>query len=137
MIFAEWCLQDLRRICRICASLHTLCSPNSSNNGSYQGISFDTNAVVIPYKIMYLLTGALAITVGLAVLLWMPDSPRHAGFLSKKERVIALERVRDDQGGTENKTIKKAQLAEALTDVRSWLVVLLVVMSTFRCSGAC
>lgn len=78
---------------------------------------------------MYLLTGGLAIVVGIAVILWMPDSPLHATFLSKEERIIAIERIRNDLTGTENKTIKKSQLIEAVTDIRTWLIVLL----TFVC----
>lgn len=71
----------------------------------------------------------MAILVGLSVLLWMPDSPVHARFLSREEQVMAVERVRDDQGGTENKRIKVKQVAEALTDVRTWLIVLMTIMS--------
>jgi MFS transporter, ACS family, allantoate permease len=78
---------------------------------------------------MYLLTGGLAIVVGIFVIIWMPDSPLHAVFLSQKERIIAVERIRDDQGGMENKIIKKHQVVEALMDVKSWLIVLLTVMS--------
>lgn len=105
---------------------------NNSTHRLPQGISFDTNASILPYKIMYLLTGGLAFVVGILVIIWMPDSPLHAVFLSQKERVIAVERIRDDQGGTENKTIKKYQVIEALTDIRAWLIVLLTVMSKFR-----
>lgn len=81
---------------------------------------------------MYLLTGALAILCGIAVIIWMPDSPLHATFLSKEERIIAIERIRNDQGGTENKTIKRYQLREAVLDIRTWLIVLLTLISTFR-----
>ena len=51
--------------------------------------------------------GALAIAVGIAVLLFMPDSPAHAQFLSREERIAAIERIRDQQVGTENKRLKK------------------------------
>lgn len=61
----------------------------------------------------------------------MPDSPLHATFLSKEERIIAIERIRNDQGGTENKTIKRYQLREAVLDIRTWLIVLLTLISTF------
>ena len=77
---------------------------------------------------MYLLCGALAIAVGVAVLLWMPDSPLHAHCLTHKERIAAVERIRDDQGGTENKRLKKEQVIEALTDIRTWLIVLSTVV---------
>lgn len=50
-------------------------------------------------------------------------------MLSREERIASLERVRNDQGGTENKTIKKEQIKEALGDIRTWLIVLSTVLS--------
>ncbi|KAJ7498996.1 MFS general substrate transporter [Mycena latifolia] len=81
------------------------------------GITFYSGNRLAPYKIIYILLGGLAILVGIAVLIWLPDSP-------------ALERVRDDQGGTENKKLKKDQMLEALFDVRTWLIVLTTLLST-------
>lgn len=49
--------------------------------------------------------------MGVCVLIWLPDSPVHARFLTKEERIAALERVRNDQGGTENKRLKKEQVS--------------------------
>ena len=94
------------------------------------GISFYEGHRIAPYKIIYLLLGALAILVGICVLLWLPDSPVHARLLTKEERIAALERVRNDQGGTENKKWKKDQIIEALTDVRTWLIALTTILST-------
>ena len=48
------------------------------------------------------------------------------------ERIAVLERVRDDQGGTQNKSIKKDQIIEALADIRTWLVVLTTMLSEDR-----
>lgn len=59
----------------------------------------------------------------------MPDSPVHAWFLTPEERIAALERVRDDQVGTENHKLKRSRMREAVTDVRTWLVVLLTLVS--------
>lgn len=50
-------------------------------------------------------------------------------MLSEEEKIAAIERVRDDQGGTENKIIKRHQLKETLLDVRSWLIVLTTLLS--------
>ncbi|TFK73161.1 MFS general substrate transporter [Pluteus cervinus] len=88
------------------------------------GISFDSGHVLARYKIIYILLGGLAILVGICVLIWLPDSPVQAQFLTHEERIAALERVRDDQGGTANKTFKRYQMIEAFTDVRIWLIVL-------------
>jgi MFS transporter, ACS family, allantoate permease len=92
------------------------------------GISFiDTKFA--PYKILFLLLGALAILVGISVLIWLPDSPVHARVLTRREKIAALERVRDGQGGTENHHLKKEQVWEAVTDIRTWLIILVVMTS--------
>lgn len=69
--------------------------------------------------------------VGVAVLIWMPDSPVHARMLSREERIAALERVRDDQVGTENRRFKRQQVYEAFADVRTWLIVLTMFLSAY------
>ncbi|KAL1721788.1 major facilitator superfamily domain-containing protein [Schizophyllum commune] len=99
------------------------------------GISFDKGHVLAPYQIIYLLLGGLAIVVGVCVLIWMPDSPVHAWFLTPEERIAALERVRDDQVGTENHKLKRSQMREAVTDVRTWLIVLLTLVTAIPNGG--
>ncbi|KAG1770049.1 MFS general substrate transporter [Suillus occidentalis] len=94
------------------------------------GISFYGGKALPPYKIIYILLGALAIVVGIVVLIWLPDSPVNASMLTKEERIAALERVRNDQGGTENRKFKKDQVIEALTDPRTWLVVLSTILTS-------
>lgn len=99
------------------------------------GISFDNGKQLAPFKIIYILLGGLAILVGICVLIWLPDSPVHAHFLTKEERIAALERVRDDAGGTENKSLKKYQAIEALTDIRTWLIVLTTLLTSIPNGG--
>lgn len=93
-----------------------------------QGVSFSTGSIA-PYKIIYLLLGGLAIVVGVCVLVWMPDSPVHAHRLTEEEKIAVLERVRNDQGGTENKRLKSEQVKEAVLDIRTWLIVLTTMLS--------
>ncbi|KAL5526502.1 hypothetical protein ACEPAF_8226 [Sanghuangporus sanghuang] len=99
------------------------------------GISFDSDKSFASYRILFLMLGALAILVGIAVLIWMPDFPVRANMLTREERIATLERVRDDQCGTANKTIKKAQIIEALTDIRTWLVVLSTLVTNIPNGG--
>ncbi|EMD41075.1 hypothetical protein CERSUDRAFT_91831 [Gelatoporia subvermispora B] len=93
-------------------------------------ISFYEGNLIPPYKIVYLVLGGLAIGVGTVVIVWLPDSPVHARILAREERIAALERVRDDQGGTENRRLKKDQILEALLDIRTWLIVLTTLMTS-------
>ncbi|EPT03575.1 hypothetical protein FOMPIDRAFT_1115193 [Fomitopsis schrenkii] len=99
------------------------------------GVSYTNDRHIPSYKIVYLLLGGMAIIVGLAVLIWMPDSPTHATFLTEEERIIAIERIRDDQGGTENKKLKKDQLLETFTDPRTWLIVLSTLLTNIPNGG--
>ncbi|KAH7887847.1 MFS general substrate transporter, partial [Phlebopus sp. FC_14] len=99
------------------------------------GISFYDGAILPPYKIVYFLLGGLAILVGIIVLFWFPDSPVNARILTREERIACLERVRDDQGGTENRDFKKDQVIEALLDVRTWLIVLATMLTDIPSGG--
>lgn len=85
----------------------------------------------MPYQIIFLLLGVLAILVGICVIVWLPDSPVNARMLTTEERIAALERVRDGQAGTENRHLKKDQVIEALADLRTWLIALIVIMCRF------
>lgn len=48
----------------------------------------------------------------------LPDSPVTAPLLSKRERRIAVERLRENQTGVENKHIKLHQIREAFLDYK-------------------
>ncbi|KAG9317578.1 major facilitator superfamily domain-containing protein [Chiua virens] len=99
------------------------------------GISFYDGTALRGYQIVYYLLGGLAFLVSLIVLLWFPDSPMTWRMLSEEERVACLERVRDDQGGIENKKFKKEQVMEALMDVRTWLIVLATMLTDIPSGG--
>lgn len=73
------------------------------------------------WRILYITLGLLGIAVGVTVLVFLPDSPSTAKFLTPRERLIALERVRDNQSGTVGKHFKREQAIEALTDAKTWL----------------
>ncbi|CCM04872.1 uncharacterized protein FIBRA_07065 [Fibroporia radiculosa] len=99
------------------------------------GVAHTHDPNLVSYKIIYILLGGLAIIVGVVVLLFLPDSPVHARLLTKEERIAALERVRDGQVGTENKHWKKDQIFEALMDVRTWLIILTVMLTSIPSGG--
>lgn len=50
----------------------------------------------------------------------MPDNQLNARWLSKHDRILAVERVRINQQGIGNKNFKMYQLKEALTDPMTW-----------------
>ena len=52
-----------------------------------------------------------SITAIVSVLFWFffPDSPANAWFLTPEERIIAVERIKVNQTGVENKHFKSEQ----------------------------
>lgn len=90
------------------------------------GITFYEGAIA-PWKLLYLVLGALAVINGIIVILFLPDSPMTAGFLTPEEKIAALERVRLDQAGTHNKHIKRYQIIETFKDVRTWIMFLIIM----------
>ncbi|TKA25092.1 hypothetical protein B0A50_06157 [Salinomyces thailandicus] len=82
---------------------------------------------IAPWKLLYLILGALAITCGVVLVIYLPDSPVNAKFLSEEERIAALERVRLDQAGTNNKHIKRYQVVETFKDIRTWIMFLIIM----------
>ncbi|GAA5954410.1 hypothetical protein JCM21900_006802 [Sporobolomyces salmonicolor] len=93
------------------------------------GVTFYDGTAVSHWRIMYFLLGGLAFVVAASVLIWLPDSPATASFLSPREKLVAIERVRDNQTGTRNQHFKRYQAVEAVTDPKTWLLVLLTLFT--------
>jgi ACS family allantoate permease-like MFS transporter len=81
------------------------------------------NSAIAPWKIIFLLTGLLTVTMGIIFLFFMPDNQMNARFLSKEDRILAIERIRGNQQGVGNKHFKMYQVKEALMDPLTWAFV--------------
>lgn len=90
--------------------------------GIARGTDINGSAIE-PWKIVFLTTGLLTVVVGFWFLWRMPDNQLNAKFLTKEERLLAVERVRINQQGIGNKHFKMYQLKEALTDPLTWAFV--------------
>jgi hypothetical protein len=66
---------------------------------------------------------------GVVIYLVLPDSPVKASFLSDDERRGVIYRIRENETGVENKTFKKKQFVEALSDLKTWLLFVFAVAS--------
>ncbi|GAA5827258.1 hypothetical protein JCM3770_003549 [Rhodotorula araucariae] len=82
------------------------------------------------WRVIYFVLSAMALIVGIAVLVFLPDSPTAAKFLSEREKLVLLERIRRNQSGTVSHQWKKGQMVEALCDPKVWgLFCLMLVVS--------
>ncbi|KAF3035115.1 hypothetical protein E8E12_005159 [Didymella heteroderae] len=79
-----------------------------------------SGTIIEPWKIIFLVTGLLTMSIGFLFLWIMPDNQLNCRWLSKEDQILAIERVRVNQQGIGNKHYKLYQLKEALTDPLSW-----------------
>jgi MFS family permease len=74
----------------------------------YQGDRFSS------WQIMFLVVGCITMAVGGVVIALMPDNPMSARKLTHSERVAAVERLRENQTGVENKVSKSPTPVEVV-----------------------
>lgn len=86
------------------------------------------------WQYIYLLAGALTILFGIWCY-FVPDSPASAWFLSKEERIVAVERLRSSQTGMRNHKLKRDQMIEAVLDAKTWLIFIMMA-SAYTVNGA-
>lgn len=78
-----------------------------------------------PWQYIYLLAGALTCLFGIWCF-FLPSSPASAWFLSKDERLVAVERLRHGQMGMRCQKLKASQIKEAVLDIKVWLIALMM-----------
>lgn len=79
---------------------------------------------ISPWKIVFIVTGCITIFTGILMAFLLPDSPDKAWFLTEREKLMLVERIRGNQQGFGNHHIKKKQIVEAFIDPRTWLYFL-------------
>ncbi|KAH7189869.1 MFS transporter [Fusarium oxysporum] len=82
---------------------------------------------------MYIIAGLATLAWGIALWWLFPDSPQNAKGFTEAERRLLLERVRENNAGTEGKHFKSYQFREALFDYRLWGIMILSIVS---CTGS-
>ncbi|KAI0957870.1 hypothetical protein AcW1_006123 [Taiwanofungus camphoratus] len=84
---------------------------------------------LLPWQWLMLITGIITFVVSILFWFLFPDSPATAWFLTPEERVIAVERIKVNQAGVENKHFKKEQLIESFKDPKTWLFFFFAAIS--------
>lgn len=78
---------------------------------------------------LYVILGIITFCYGIVVFLVMPEKPETTRLLTPRQRIVALERIRENKTGLHDRTFKRAQLYEALLDVRLYLFFFAVASS--------
>lgn len=71
------------------------------------------------YQIIFLLCGCVTVAFAPVIFLFLPDSPLEAKFLSKDDKLMAVERLRANQMGVGSQTWKGEHLKECMLDPKT------------------
>lgn len=96
---------------------------------SSYGFQFYHGTLFKSWQIMFLVCGVVTIFFGILVVFFLPDNPMSSR-LSDKEKVLAIERLRSNKTGVENKTFNCTQMIEAFKDPNVWIIVFLMITSS-------
>ncbi|KAH8782314.1 major facilitator superfamily domain-containing protein [Hyaloscypha sp. PMI_1271] len=76
---------------------------------------------------LFVFYGCLTFCTGIILFFFLAASPTQASWLMDEEKTIALERVRENKTGSEVWRFNKSQLFECFTDIRFYMMFLLLV----------
>lgn len=99
------------------------------------GLSAVQHAALAPWRILFLVLGLLTVGAGAFYLCYLPDNQSNAKFLNEREKLVAIERIRDNFQGIGNKAWKWYQFRKAFRDPRTYLYVLFSLLMNIPNGG--
>ncbi|KAF2753497.1 major facilitator superfamily transporter [Pseudovirgaria hyperparasitica] len=93
------------------------------------GIGHIDSSSLESWRLQFLVWGAVTTAWGVLLWLLLPGSPVSAGFLSEEEKVLVMDRIKDNGTGVENRRFKVVQFREAMLDLKTWLLFIFAVSS--------
>jgi len=92
---------------------------------SYKLILDDNAGVLVgglsSWKWLHIICAILTFGVFVPLVIFLPNSPLDAKWLSTEEKVYTIEIIREARAGITNSTFKWSQVRESFTDLKSWL----------------
>lgn len=100
------------------------------------GILRQSRAAIPLWKELYIIIGlGITVTFGVYATLVLPSTPEDFRWFTPRERLISLQRQRDNQTGITNRTFKPYQLREALVDPRLYILFVLIIAQDIANGG--
>jgi uncharacterized membrane protein len=76
---------------------------------------------------VFLIFGSISIVLGIITLIFLPDQPSTAKFLTDAEKVIAAKRVSANRQGIKNRHFKRYQAIQTARDPKTWILFVMAV----------
>ncbi|TLD32581.1 major facilitator superfamily transporter [Venturia nashicola] len=96
------------------------------------GIGTNTSLPLQPWRVLFLICGALTTACGFVFYFLMPTGPKDAWFLSSREKQILTFRMARSNEGGDKMSFSMAQFKEALTDPKVFLIFWFGVLVTMQ-----
>lgn len=85
------------------------------------GLGHIKSSTLYSYQIIFLFCGLATVVYSVLVLIWMPDSPMEAKYLTEREKVIATSRLRANGQGVISRRWRWDHVRETATDLKTYL----------------
>ncbi|KAF6808922.1 allantoate permease [Colletotrichum musicola] len=99
------------------------------------GLGHIKSHTLFSYQIIFLFCGLLTVSYSFIVLILMPDSPISAKYLTEREKVIAVERLRANQMGMQSGNWRWDHVWETFTDLKTWCWFVLIIAISIASGG--
>lgn len=86
------------------------------------GIGKNPSLPIAPWRVLFIICGAITSAAGVAFFFLMPNGPRDAWFLNAREREVLSLRMAQDRDGGDKSSFSVVQLKEAMMDPKAWVV---------------
>ncbi|GAB1196555.1 hypothetical protein APSETT444_005827 [Aspergillus pseudonomiae] len=96
------------------------------------GIGKNAALAIAPWRVLFLICGAMTMAAGVCFLLLMPSGPNDAWFLNAREKEVLRQRMAHDHEGGDKTSFSILQLKETLIDPKAWLVFWFGVLVTMQ-----
>ncbi|KAM0746975.1 MFS general substrate transporter [Meredithblackwellia eburnea MCA 4105] len=80
---------------------------------------------LVSWRYEFIIVGAICSFWGIVILLLLPNHPATCMWLTREERLMAVARLRKNQTGIANTHFKRDQAWEFITDIKTYLFLLL------------
>lgn len=99
------------------------------------GLGHSSSRVLSEWQLVYLVLGLASFIIGVVWIVFIPDSPGKARFLSEEDKIIAVKRVARNMMGTKTYDWQWPQTYECLMDPKTWLIAAYLVLAMIPNGG--
>lgn len=96
------------------------------------GIGKNTSLAIAPWRVLFIICGALTVVAGIGFFLLMPSGPKNAWFLNAREKRVLVLRMAEDLEGGDKTSFSIPQLKETMLDPKAWAVFWFGVLVTMQ-----